>query len=261
MRLPASVRHLAGSVLGRASLRVRGGPNRGLRWSISSSGRGYIRGSFEVERIGRLLRLAPPGALVWDVGAHKGYVALALARAVGADGHVVAVEPAPDNLRLLRRHLQWNHIRNTRVIEAAVGAVEGTAFFGGDGSSIAYHIGGGDLPVRLTTLPAMMPESGARAPDLLKLDVEGEEARALAAAGAALGDHTAVCVAVHSPALYQECAEVLRGRGLRVLRSKAIETWRQGAAWQGDPDLVGLGPAHPRRHGQVHDLGLQDDVS
>lgn len=87
-------------------MRVRGGPNRGLRWSVSSSGRGYISGRFEAERIERMLGLARPGALVWDIGAHKGYTALALARAVGPEGQVVAVEPAPDNLLLLRRHLQ-----------------------------------------------------------------------------------------------------------------------------------------------------------
>lgn len=245
MRLPARIRSLATAFVGRARLRVRGGPNRGLRWSAASSGRGYISGRFEEARLRRLVALSREGAVCWDVGAHKGYVTLALARASGASGRVVAVEPAPDNLVMLRRHMAWNRIGNVQVVEAAVGATDGVTRFGGGGSSISYRIGAGSLDVRMLSLPSLLREVGGPAADLLKLDVEGEEVRVLESAGAAISPHSAVCVAVHSPAHYRACAALLRSRGMRIAHSGPIEAWRSSGRWRGDPDLVGIGTDHP----------------
>lgn len=55
-------------------------------------------------RIHRLLdRFAFAGATVVDVGANIGYNTIHAARRVGPRGRVVAIEPAPDNLGVLRR--------------------------------------------------------------------------------------------------------------------------------------------------------------
>jgi FkbM family methyltransferase len=43
-----------------------------------------------------------------DVGANEGYESLALAQAVGAAGHVFAVEPSPSNVEILRRNIALN---------------------------------------------------------------------------------------------------------------------------------------------------------
>ena len=103
----------------------------------------------------------------------------------------------------------------------------------------------GSLDVRMLSLPSLLREVGGPAADLLKLDVEGEEVRVLESAGAAIGPHSAVCVAVHSPAHYRACAALLRSRGMRIAHSGPIEAWRSSGRWRGDPDLVGIGPAHP----------------
>jgi FkbM family methyltransferase len=44
-----------------------------------------------------------------------------LSRAVGPSGRVIAVEPDPDNLALLRRNLQQNGCANVTVLEEALG--------------------------------------------------------------------------------------------------------------------------------------------
>ena len=89
-------------------LRIRSGPNRGLKWSLASSGRGYRTGRFESGRIQALRSLVSHGDRVWDIGAHKGYVSMALSRSVGEEGSVTAFEPSQENLWFLRKHIEWN---------------------------------------------------------------------------------------------------------------------------------------------------------
>ena len=66
-------------------------------------------GSRRIRRKGRLAEdevaflqsVLRPGMVAVDIGAYIGYVALAMARTVGRDGRVVAIEPEPSNYALL----------------------------------------------------------------------------------------------------------------------------------------------------------------
>jgi FkbM family methyltransferase len=69
---------------------------------------------------GRFLRAAiRPGATVLDEGANVGYMALLAAHAVGPAGQVVAVEPEPANVALLRANVWLNGFANVRVLPVA----------------------------------------------------------------------------------------------------------------------------------------------
>jgi hypothetical protein len=68
----------------------------------------------------RFLRaLVRPGDVFVDVGAHVGYFSLLAASRVGEEGAVIAVEPEPRNLRLLRANLARNGASRARVIPLA----------------------------------------------------------------------------------------------------------------------------------------------
>jgi FkbM family methyltransferase len=54
-----------------------------------------------------------------DVGANVGYMTALAARAAGSEGLVIAVEPAPDNLALLRANVWLNRLENVRVLPIA----------------------------------------------------------------------------------------------------------------------------------------------
>src|SRR5436190_10169916 len=74
-------------------------------------------------RVHRLIdRAAGPGAIVVDVGAHVGYNTIYASRRVGPSGRVVAIEPAADNLRILRENVAINGIANIVVEPVAAGA-------------------------------------------------------------------------------------------------------------------------------------------
>jgi FkbM family methyltransferase len=70
---------------------------------------------------GRLQR----GMTFLDVGAHVGYFTLLAARSVGPTGRVTAVEPATDNVKLLRQNVDRSGFANIVILEGAAGATHG----------------------------------------------------------------------------------------------------------------------------------------
>jgi len=82
----------------------------------------YLRayGRWETTECRLLETELTPGSVAVDVGANIGYMTLAAAHAVGPTGLVIAIEPHPDNLKLLRANLTRNGLaHNVRVIGAA----------------------------------------------------------------------------------------------------------------------------------------------
>jgi FkbM family methyltransferase len=258
MQLPFAVRSLGHRLLRKRSVRVRSGINRGLRWSLVTSGRGYGSGLFGRDRLETLAKVVRPGDSFWDLGAHKGFVSMAASRMVGPTGAVVSMEPSATNLWFLRAHVAWNGVENVQVIPAAVGAASGTASFGGRGDSLAYRLGQGDEVVDVRTLPDVIEQWHVPPPTVIKMDVEGVEADALRGAGKLLDDVQALLISVHSRELHRECADLLEGRGFALFESweMAVRTADLGAAWAGDHDLLALGPDRAADLTDIHELSL-----
>lgn len=131
-----------------------------------------------------LRSLLEPGDRAVDVGAHIGLLTLAMARAVGPSGHILAVEPNPRLASLLRRTLQLNDLADRVDVQmCAAGATEGTATLRigavlGEGTVIGSPSGEThaiDVPVQ----PLDRLVQG-RHPVVVKLDVEGAEPDVLA---------------------------------------------------------------------------------
>ena len=64
--------------------------------------------------------LVQPGSIAVDAGSHYGDYTLALARAVGADGEVWAIDPSSDFMAICRANVALNHLRNVRFIECGL---------------------------------------------------------------------------------------------------------------------------------------------
>jgi FkbM family methyltransferase len=242
MRLPRAVRQLTDPLLERVRVPVLGGPNRGRWWNLASAGSGYASGRRASGQLRLLLDLAQPGDCVWDVGAHHGYVSLALARRVGATGVVHAFEPGERNRRILQRHVRWNRASNVLVQPFAVGAADGAARFGGESTSKTMAIGAGSETVQVRTLASLIGSGMAAPPDFMKVDVENAEADLLLGAGAALPRGVCMVIGMHSRESDQHCSALLHAAGFTCYASPELLACRNGA-WDGDPDLLCIGPA------------------
>lgn len=126
-----------------------------------------------------------PGDVVLDCGANVG-VFLRTALREGAK-QVIAVEPAEDNIRCLRRTFE-NEIASQRVLIYPKGVWDTEAALpiridpgaSGHNSFVLHYAGATDGPtVPLTTIDAIVEELHLEGVDFIKLDVEGAEAPAL----------------------------------------------------------------------------------
>jgi FkbM family methyltransferase len=138
-----------------------------------------------------------PGALVFDIGAHQGVVAMMLARAVGPAGRVIAVEPSAHNAAMCARNAELNAISWLAVQQAAISDREGSISFNGslNGQAAEMSDYGGVIQVQAATIDGLSERYGA--PAVVFLDVEGFECRALAGASRTLERATDWFVEVH----------------------------------------------------------------
>ena len=140
------------------------------------------RGAFEPETVRLVQTLIRPGSVVVDVGACLGFYTLLAAQLAGPGGTVYAFEPDPRNVRWLRPNIRINHCQNVTVIPSAVSDGSGVRQFfphQSDPSQSSLHTTARwarHIPVQAVTLDDVLD---GRRVDLIKLDIEGGELRAL----------------------------------------------------------------------------------
>lgn len=169
------------------------------------------------------------GDVVHDVGANTGLYSLFAATECG-DGEVVAFEPYPPNLELLRRDVARNGLRNVDVVDVALSDSPGRTEFGrpdeeyaGYGTySMQVDGTGATVDVPTTTGDRLIADGVVPAPDVLKIDVEGAEPlvldgfeRALSAPGCRL-----LYCEVHLPGPYERPSVEDFGTTLDAFRAR-----------------------------------------
>lgn len=166
--------------------------SEGIQFSI------YLFGAFERETARALARLLPVGGVAVDVGANIGAQTLPMARHVGANGRVIAIEPTVSAVERLRRNLDLNPgLAPVVTVRAAALVAPGERVCGEYYSSWplaeaerrhTIHRGvpnsaAGSVGLTLDELVAR--ESLSRL-DVVKIDVDGREVRVLRGASATL---------------------------------------------------------------------------
>jgi FkbM family methyltransferase len=132
---------------------------------------------------------------------------------------VLAFEPLPRNLEKIRNHLSLNRVGNVTLSDRALSDVTGTLRFSEGDSDFTGRISpeAGDLEVQSVRLDQFLKEQALPDPALLKIDVEGAEARVLEGAKELmLRAHPVLVLALHGPSQKTECFEILRSFGYCV---------------------------------------------
>lgn len=242
MQLPATVRRLTDPLLSEVRVPILGGVNRGLWWSLMSAGSGYVSGRRAAGQLRLLSDLMRPADVVWDVGAHHGYVTLCASRKVGATGSVHAFEPSAMNRSRLTRHVRWNSLSNVSVHPFALSSYDGESTFGGSGTSKMFSMGGGAEIVQVRSSESLVDGQVCPPPTFVKIDVEGAEADTVRGLMNVLPPHARLLIAMHNREVDHRCTELLEARGWTCTPSHGLQRSRAGA-WESDPDLFCTGPA------------------
>ena len=124
------------------------------------------------------------GGVFVDIGANIGYYALNVAH-LGAN-RVLAVEPNPVILARLRDNIALNQLSSKIAVhEVAVGATQGVADLViaendfGSSSIVNKAVGTRHITVQVMPLVGILEKEGAKMADVIKIDIEGMEDRAL----------------------------------------------------------------------------------
>jgi FkbM family methyltransferase len=158
--------------------------------------------TMEIPGARHLQQFAPAGATIIDVGANIGFFTLRFAQWVGESGHVLAIEPAPENVACLTRRLTARGLnRRVNIIEAVAAETGGLARLALNPLHPGDHrISDQGVEVKAVTLDELVK---ATAPlTLIKIDVQGAEMRVLTGACRTIERfRPAVLVEVDAPAL------------------------------------------------------------
>ena len=142
-------------------------------------------GTREVDHKVILEEVLKPGITVFDIGANIGYYALMEKQLIGDKGKLIAIEPSPTNVKLLKRNLLLNGYKENEIAVVQCGVSNKAAemdfhlaqqanlhTFHPKGSA-ARDLTGEIIKVKTYTIPDLVETHGA--PGLIRMDVEGHE--------------------------------------------------------------------------------------
>ena len=175
---------LLGRPLEGASVTIRHGEARGLRFRAERRSLAWITGKVEPEVQTALRSLLRPGDTFVDVGAGVGFFTVLAARLVGPAGRVIAFEPAPDGAATIRLNAALNGFDHVEVVAAALSDRDGDALLAGAGEptatlEVAPGADARGRRVPIATLDSFLADRDDVAPAVVKVDVEGHESAVL----------------------------------------------------------------------------------
>jgi FkbM family methyltransferase len=165
----------------------------------------HVRGGIYEPGVAEIFaRHVEPGMSVVDIGANIGYFTMLSAALVGPSGLVVAVEPNPENIKLLEASRRVNGFDQVLVIQAAGGRRTGllalnVSYSNGMTGELPNNVGAifAARPVPCFALDGLLPRD--RHFSLIKIDTEGAELNALIGLSQTIDRDHPVIVSEFSP--------------------------------------------------------------
>jgi FkbM family methyltransferase len=213
--------------MGNQDVRIESGPMEGMRLATSEHiSHAHIRGTYELDNQMAIDRVVYPGFICYDVGASIGYLSLLMARKAK---HVYSFEPAPHAVAEIRKHIQANGLQNITIVPSPVSDREREVEFSLTDNAYGSAISHGETKwptLKLKTITLDDFVAAHEFPDFIKLDVEGEEGRALEGARSILQKRkTVICAEIHNEEAAATCRNVLNEFGYQLtdLEGKPIQ--------------------------------------
>ena len=171
-------------------------------------GQHVLAGEYEPEVTAIFHQVLQPGMAVIDIGANIGFFSMLAAALVGRTGAVLAVEPNPDNAKLIEASRRLNGFDHVTTAAVAAGRAVSLLVLNTTHSNGTTSEPGGDIDQLLAarTVPCIPVDSlvasawpAGRRAGLIKVDVEGAEYNALLGAAGVIAQHRPHIVSEFSP--------------------------------------------------------------
>ncbi len=185
----------------------------------------YAAGLHENTILERLAVHLCPGDTFYDVGAHIGFVTLIAARLVGFHGKVFAFEADPENSARTGDHAQMNSLPQIEVIRSGVWSECTELSFARAADASSRNTGAIAQPGensdvgQVISIPAVTLDRFAeehRAPNVIKIDVEGAEGAVLKGAEAVFREAKPILICeIHSARAWATVSQWLEERDYR----------------------------------------------
>ncbi len=175
-------------------------------------------GSYKLGKQKKLQQFLKEGDVFFDLGAHVGFFTLLASHFVGDQGRVVAIEPNPDSIKCLKKHIEWNHRKNITVFEAAIGDRNCLVSFDPSRHSAMGSVSStGSMTVQMLSLDYLYEAANIPAPQIIKIDIEGSECMALKGAQKLISEcRPVIFVSSHGTELHQDCISLFGELDYRV---------------------------------------------
>lgn len=192
---PASCRDMGEICMVRDGITFLARPGVPLGWHVA------FFGSYEPELRDLFRTILTPGGVAVDVGANIGWHSLLLAKLVGAQGRVIAVEANPTVRQKLQYNVDLNRFTQVDVLDCALSDRDGTVSFHGPeetnpDSGNGYVVrkaaeasSSALIQVKARRLDDVVSSAGLTQLDLVKIDVEGFEWPVLQGGAAAVAKY------------------------------------------------------------------------
>ena len=213
----------------------------------------YLTGRYEPQETALLRHLLRPGMTFVDVGANWGYFTLVGAHLVGPSGRVMSVEADPRAYRALQANMEKNGLATAQILNLAASDAAGRLWFQeyerdardsgnfGVAQSTLVVAEGRRIEVEARPLDDVLDEARVDRVHVLKMDIEGGEAKAIAGHTPAVARTASItsawnCIRTtlrdlgRRPARSSRCARTVTRRGRSIIRRQHIAP-RLRARW------------------------------
>lgn len=182
-----------------------------------------------------------PGQTFVDVGANIGWFSMLGASLVGPAGRVVAIEPNPRNVALMRHSAKENHFDNIEILAVALAGSAGAVALETDGSNgrVIPINGPPAQPVEASfvvaayPLDALLGQCGVTQVDVMKIDVEGAEPLVLQGGAGTIARERPVIISE----FYPLALESFGGAGAYLATLRRLGYRLRVIGVEGDPDV------------------------
>lgn len=205
---------------------INAGPASGLRMRLRLPEDKLLwTGTWEQQITSCLANEVTPGAICYDIGSHRGFMAGVMA--INGPAEVICFEPNPENVASIEELTALNPNLKLMIKQMAVGAQDGNATFEimpessmGKLSTSSFQDGVSGqrtIDVRIVSLDSMFSRQEIAPPALMKIDIEGAEFDALCGAENLILNHKPkLLIEIHSFDLLVQCRAWLADRGYQL---------------------------------------------